>query len=122
MSNFDNSFKKIEDEKYNYTNNFLPFLTTNMPLSLTLENNIAYGSIPAVAMAQAGNIPMLYQLEEKENSTGNIGDKEVFISDVFRGMVAETLWDEEYVDLWDNLIPRGDVLNCLSKFQWVRLI
>ena len=72
MSNFDNSFKKIEDEKYNYTNNILPFLTTNMPLSLTLENNILENdSVNDLRLDSKKFMDFLYENNEKDEKDYN---------------------------------------------------
>ena len=68
MFNFERSFKKNEEDKYNYLNNNLPFLTTNLPLSLTLENNFENNSINNSELDSKEFLGFLYEKDYSNNN------------------------------------------------------
>lgn len=84
--------------------------------TLTLgEDGKSHFTIPAEICEESGSISLIYKLDEKEEATGNISQQEVFISDMFKGTVTTTDWEDWMEEELNAINEDDDVLLYLSK-------
>lgn len=68
MFNSERQLKKNEEEEYDFLNNKLPYLTTNLPFSLSLENNLEKNSIINSELDSKELLSFLYEKDYFNNN------------------------------------------------------
>lgn len=79
------------------------------------DEHISTVSIPGTMLENAGTLQLLYELVEINPPSGNINQKEVFVSNVFSGIIYDTDWNADLVNLIAEAETQDDLFECLTK-------